>query len=141
MIGKLNIKSTVLLIIILAGIGSVFILEPIPQNPNYHLFADSRQISFIPNFWNVVSNIPFLIVGILGMFLLLHKKQNGNRHELWVNNLVFFIGIFLTGIGSWYYHWKPSSDSLVWDRLPMTISFMAFFSIIIGEFISVKSGK
>ena len=141
MIGKLNIKSLVLLLITLAGIGSVFIMEPIPQDPNYHLFADCRHISFIPNFWNVVSNIPLLIVGMLGIFLLLPKKQNGAIQELWLNNLVFFIGIFLIGIGSGYYHWNPNSESLVWDRLPMTISFMAFFSIIIGESVSIKSGK
>ncbi|HWY36530.1 MAG TPA: hypothetical protein VNX68_17935, partial [Nitrosopumilaceae archaeon] len=32
-------------------------------------------------------------------------------------------------------------ESLFWDRLPMTVSFMAFFSIIIGEHISIKAGK
>jgi hypothetical protein len=30
-----------------------------------HQFADQRTLCAIPNFWNVVSNIPFAIVGIL----------------------------------------------------------------------------
>lgn len=53
---------------------------------------------------------------------------------------VFFVGIFLTGIGSTYYHLNPSNETLFWDRLPMTISFMAFFTIVISEFISKKLG-
>ena len=55
--------------------------------------------------------------------------------------MIFFIGIFFTGIGSAFYHWNPGNSSLVWDRLPMTVSFMAFFSIITGVMIDKRSGK
>ncbi|HPA73997.1 MAG TPA: alkaline phytoceramidase, partial [Spirochaetota bacterium] len=30
---------------------------------------------------------------------------------------------------------------LLWDRLPMTVSFMAFFSIVIGERFGVRAGR
>ena len=53
----------------------------------------------------------------------------------------FFIGVLLTGIGSGYYHWNPSNETLVWDRLPMTIAFTAFFCTIIGENIHAKTGE
>ena len=36
---------------------------------------------------------------------------------------MFFLGLFLTGFGSGYYHWEPTNDTLVLDRLPMTILF------------------
>jgi hypothetical protein len=54
--------------------------------------------------------------------------------------VTFFAGVFLTGLGSIFYHWNPSNETLLWDRLPMTISFMAFLSIIIGEHIEPKMG-
>ena len=40
---------------------------PIPQDPAYHAFADTRRIAGIPNFWNVVSNLPFLLAGLYGL--------------------------------------------------------------------------
>jgi len=46
--------------------------------------------------------------------------------------------VFLTGFGSAYYHYQPDNQSLLWDRLPMTVAFMALFSAIIGEYISTQ---
>jgi len=99
------------------------------------------MISGIPNFWNVVSNIPFILIGIAGICFSLTKTIKGGLSGLRQNYLLFFTGVLLTGIGSTCYHWSPSNDSLVWDRLPMTVAFMAFFSAILGENYSAKTGK
>ena len=53
---------------------------------------------------------------------------------------VLFAGILLTAFGSSWYHLAPSNDSLMWDRLPMSIIFAAFISITIMERIGVKAG-
>ena len=45
------------------GIAAMFFLPPIPQDSAYPAFADQRMISGIANFWNVVSNLPFIVVG------------------------------------------------------------------------------
>ena len=37
---------------------------------------------------------------------------------------VFFLGVALVFLGSGYYHYAPNDDSLVWDRLPMTVAFI-----------------
>ncbi|MDP1615572.1 MAG: alkaline phytoceramidase, partial [Methylococcales bacterium] len=58
--------------------------------------------------------------------------------ELHSSYLTFFVGVLLTGLGSMYYHFQPSNQSLLWDRLPMTISFSAFFSAVVGEYISPR---
>ncbi len=50
------------------------------------------------------------------------------------------MGIFMTGIGSAYYHWSPDNDTLVWDRLPMTIVFMSLLSLTIMARIDFKLG-
>ena len=136
-----NTKIGLVLLIAMIGIISVIAIPPIAQDPNYHSFVDKRCIASIPNFWNVVTNIPFLIIGAFGMIIAVLRKPAGMLPELSINVFVFFLGIFFCCIGSIYYHYHPTTESLFWDRLPMTVSFMAFFSIIIGEHISIKAGK
>lgn len=117
------------LFVILAILVVAIFVDPIPQDPAYHLFVDKNTVfAGIPNTWNVLSNIPFLIVGGFGLITL--SKINA-RQPFMTLYLVFFTGLVLTGIGSAYYHWFPSNHTLVWDRLPMTISFMSFFTLIL----------
>jgi len=52
---------------------------------------------------------------------------------------VFFIGLILTALGSAYYHYAPGSETLIWDRLPMTIMFMGLFTSIIGEMVDARA--
>jgi len=111
--------------------------SPIAQDPAYHLFADDRTLLGIPNFWNVVSNIPFMVVGALGFQVAWENRQEPLR-IVW---LAFFAGIFLTALGSGYYHFAPDNESLAWDRLTMTIGLMSFVAIVIGEYLSVDWGK
>ena len=42
-------------------------IPPLLQNQDYHQFADQREVLGIPNFWNVVSNLPFIAVGAVGL--------------------------------------------------------------------------
>jgi hypothetical protein len=126
--------------ILLAIIGIISIIgfalsSPIQQNEDYHNFSDTLTIGGIPNFWNVTSNVPFLIVGFFGMSRL------KNMQRLNVQFLIFFIGISFAAIGSGYYHFNPNNSTLVWDRLPTTIVFTTLISIIISEFIDFKKGK
>ena len=116
-------------------------LEPIPQDVRYHLFADTRSIGAIPNFWNVVTNIPFTIIGLLGLIQLSKPGTLKVLSDIMPSCRLFFVGVLLVGFGSSYYHWAPDNHTLVWDRLPMTIAFMALLSIVISEFVSVRSGK
>lgn len=125
----------------LAGIAAAFLVPPISQDPHYHTFADTRTFFGIPNCWNVLSNLPFLLVGLVGMVAIGRKKPAGMYPALTAGYFIFFAGIFFTGFGSAYYHLNPGNATLLWDRLPMTIAFMAFFAIIIGEFISLAAGR
>jgi hypothetical protein len=135
------LKYAVLVSISVIAFISLFFVPAIPQDPSYHLFADQRKILGISHFFNICSNALFLFVGFLGIKLLLSKKHDIIVADIYWAYLTFFIGVFAVGIGSGYYHLFPSNNTLIWDRLPMTIAFMAFFSIILSEFISVKLGK
>jgi hypothetical protein len=126
----------------LLAVTAVAFVPPIPQDPAYHLFVDQRTLYGVPNFWNVVSNLPFVIVGVLGLLLLMRQEPvTGGLPELWPAYRIFFMGVLLTGFGSAYYHLDPYNETLVWDRLPMTLAFMAFFSIIVGEYLSPGLGR
>ena len=54
---------------------------------------------------------------------------------------MFFLGVFLTGFSSSYYHWNPNDVGLFWDRLPMSIAFMAILANVVEERIDAKVGK
>lgn len=138
-----NEKIGITLIAIAAVIAliSVLVQEPIAQDIKYHLFSDSKKIWHIPNFWNVVSNLPFLIVGILGLYKTTIAGTLKIINDVEIAYKILFIGLILLSFGSAYYHLWPDNQSLVWDRLAMTIVFMALLSIIISEFISVSIGK
>jgi hypothetical protein len=113
-----------------ASFSGLLLVPPIPQNQGYHQFADQRTLLSVPNFWNVISNIPFIVVGAAGL-------ARFHRHAA---ACVLFLGIFLTGFGSSYYHWSPNDGRLFWDRLPMTFSFMAILSVVIEERVNAKAG-
>ena len=121
----------------------LFFIPAIPQDSNYHHFADSRGWMGVPNFGNVLSNLPFVGVGFLGLLAVWKDRNDKNRFILPAEGQLFalaFIGIGLVAPGSAYYHWNPNNDTLLWDRLPMTIGFMAIFSLMILERIHVKAG-
>jgi hypothetical protein len=49
------------------GAGRLIAAPPIPQALSFHHFADDRALWGIPNFGNVSSNLPFLVVAIIGL--------------------------------------------------------------------------
>jgi len=125
----------IILTVAAVGVMGALFLAPIPQDPAYHQFADNRNLWGIPNFWNVVTNIPFVLVGLFGL------AKASKVVALRTSYLIVCLGIILVGVGSAYYHFSPSTKSLVWDRLPMTIVFMALFSTIIEDRVSGRAGK
>ena len=93
----------------------------------------------------MTSNLPFAVLGIWGIVLLLRSNpQRIAEHfvdpqERW-RYLFVFAGLLLTAFGSSYYHLAPDNARLVWDRLPMTITFMGMVAAVIAERISVRLG-
>lgn len=134
-------RLKIILAIIVVAMIAVFSFDPIAQQSGYHNFADQRRIFNIANFFNVLSNLPLVIIGIMGICLVALRRATGGLTELRAMYLAFFFGVFLTGFGSAYYHYQPDNNTLLWDRLPMTIAFMALFSAIIGDYISTQLAR
>lgn len=131
-------RLQLILAIILLSLVTVFFIPPMPQDPAYHQFADDRLITGVSNFWNVSSNVAFILVGLLGIVTLLLRSTASLPSGALPIYALFFVSLILVGLGSGYYHLAPNNPTLVWDRLPMTLAFMAFFCAIVGEFISYK---
>lgn len=74
-IEKEKIGYIVIALVSLLGIVGVLMLDPIAQDLEYHLFKDQRTIIGIPNFWNVISNLPFfyLVLWVFTVFLFRTK--------------------------------------------------------------------
>jgi len=117
------------------------LLPPIPQPLAYHNFADHRGWPGIPNFGDVVSNLPFAIVGVWGLLVVLAPGRTKflDSREPWFY-LVAFAALILTAWGSAYYHLAPDNARLVWDRIPIMIVFMALLSAVIAERVTVNVG-
>ena len=116
--------------LMIVSLAALLPLPPLLQDQSYHQFADQRELFGIPNFWNVVSNLPFIAVGAVG---LLRVRRDATT-------IVLFTGLFLTGFGSSYYHLNPNDGTLFWDRLPMTLCFAAILAAVVEERVDARAG-
>lgn len=112
-------------LLFVGALAAVALLPEIRQSAAYHDFYDHRTLLGIPNFWNVVSNLPFLAVALWGAFRRPAVVEPAYALVL--------LGTALTAFGSAWYHWSPTDASLFWDRLPMTLVFMGIFADVLGE--------
>lgn len=109
----------------------IFCLPPISQDTSYHRFADQREIWRVPSFFDVVTNLPFLFVGGLGL-LFCWQRSDLEARPAWIT---LFVAVVLVAVGSSYYHWAPSNATLVWDRLPMAVGFMALLTALFVDYL------
>ena len=125
---------------LIACAAASFLVPAMPQPLSYHAFADCRAFASIPNFLNVVSNLPFLAGGALGIALVLGGGGSFTDPRESLPYLVFFVGALLTSFGSAWYHLAPDNLRLVWDRLPMTLGFAGLVSAAISERADARLG-
>jgi hypothetical protein len=124
----------------LLAIVAAWLVPAMPQSLAYHDFADQRTLFGIGNFMDVASNVAFALAGAAGLAVALGGRarfQSGIERWPYV---VFFAGVLLTGAGSAYYHLAPDNETLFWDRLPMTIAFMALVASQVVDRISIRAG-
>jgi len=104
---------------------------PLPQNPNYHLLADTRtHLGFIPRAGDVLTNLAILAAGLFGLAIRPHMAVESEARTA-VNVLV--AASILTAFGSAYYHWAPSNATLVWDRLSMAIVLSSLLALVMAD--------
>ncbi|MGZ9059858.1 MAG: hypothetical protein ACXW14_11520 [Burkholderiaceae bacterium] len=107
---------------------AAWLMPAFPQPQSFHDYADQRVWLGVPYAADVLSNLPFLAVGALGLHFALHGWRFSNRaafsdqRAAWPYALLF-AGVVLTAFGSAWYHAQPNDATLVWDRLPIALGF------------------
>lgn len=140
MLRRLDRRGVLLLALLVVLPLAISLGPPLTQDPAYHRFADDRPRLGVPNFTNVVSNLPFLVFGLWGLATLA-RRPPGALAELAPAYAAFFVGATLVAFGSSYYHWAPTNATLAWDRAGMTVAFMAFVAVVVGEQVSARLGR
>ncbi|GAB6068358.1 ceramidase domain-containing protein [Methylothermus subterraneus] len=120
--------------LIAAALIGALMLGPIPQDPTYHRFADSRACGALPNCLNVLSSLALVGVGGFGL-----RSAKSAPAPFKPALRVFWWGVGLTGLGSTWYHLAPDASRLVWDRLPMTLAFMGFLAAVLIDQFQLKA--
>ncbi len=137
-----HVRLRIIAAVALTGLLFATGLPPFPQDPAYHDFADQRRWLGVAHFANVISNLAILAAGLAGLSVLRGRWGQGlfiTRLESWPY-VVFFAGVVLVSFGSTYYHQNPTSETLYWDRLPMTLAFMALLAGFVADRIHARIG-
>jgi hypothetical protein len=138
------VRHAILALAVAAAVLLVMSRPPIPQALDYHVMADERPLLGIPNSLNVLSNVPFAIVGLLGLATVFgwmgRPSPFADQWERWPYTALF-VGVALTSLGSSYYHLAPDNARLVWDRLPMAVGFMGLLTALFAERVNLTAGK
>jgi hypothetical protein len=117
---------------LLAGV--LLLHGPIAQWASYHDFADQRAWLGLPNAADVLSNLPFALVG--GAWLLATRTLRRTPATLaW---RAFAIALIATAIGSAGYHWSPHNASLAFDRLPIAWACAALTCAFLAERVDAR---
>ena len=117
------------------------LLPVIPQNPSYHGFADKRPWLGVPNAADVLSNLAFALVGLVGAIRLASPRRPRFSQATAAGLWCVALGLVGTAMGSTWYHLDPSNASLVWDRLPMTLVFAGVLGTAIAQRVGNDAGR
>ena len=101
----------------------------LPASAHQHGFADQRALWGIPCAVDVLSNLPFAIAGVWGLWALRRLAPGALDPTSRALAALFFAGLLCTAVGSGVYHWKPQDAGLLWDRLGMVLPFAGLLGL------------
>jgi hypothetical protein len=117
----------------------VALLGPaVAQPANHHHFADQRGLWGIPCAWDVLSNLPFALMGFWGLSCL--KRVSAISRVQRTCAALFFFGLVATAVCSSWYHWRPDDAGLAVDRLGMVVAFAGLIGLAVADRISARAG-
>ena len=129
---------------VLALLAVALVAPAVAQSAQHHQFADRRAWAWLPFAADVLSNLPFLLWGGLGLTLLARQARGAVRcahaasHGLMG---LFFAGLVATAFLSAFYHWRPDNAGLVFDRLGMVVAFAGLMGLAAAGRVSARAGE
>ena len=113
----------------------------LPQSASFHDFADQRAWGPMPHAMDVLSNLPFVVWGVAGLWALaraVRLRAIGSAPAGLA--ALFFVGLVATAGVSAYYHWQPDNAGLVWDRGGMLLAFAGLLGLAAVQGVSRRAG-
>lgn len=143
------------LLILFAVLAVAAIVGPALPTPELAAaaFADDRAWHGLPNAMDVLSSLPFAVIGIWGL-LGLHLLDGAHKDDIvpgpqpasqppdnaldcaWM----FFAGLILTAAGSVFYHLQPDGLRLAADRAGMAVAFAGILGVAVCDRVSARVG-
>lgn len=130
--------------VLLAAIAALVLLAwlgpALAQPADHHHFADARALWGIPCALDVLSNLPFALLGLAGLGWLVAAR--GARPGLATTccAALFFGGLVVTAGASSWYHLRPDDAGLAIDRLGMVLAFAGVLGLAAADRISARAG-
>lgn len=124
-------RSAWLLAITLIAVAALWWHGPIAQWAHYHAFADAAAWGPVPNAANVLSNLPFLLIGLWALLRLRRSAPpDASARRAWQ---VLAAAVACTAFGSALYHWAPTDTTLLFDRLPIAWACASLLCALLAE--------
>ena len=114
-------------------------------------FSDIRTLMGLPNAIDVLSNLPFLLLGVWGMQRL-HRLERSHDHALGPSHdelpgsaldcaWLFLAGLLLVAAASAFYHLQPDDMlRLAADRAAMAVAFAGVIGLAVCDRVSQRAG-
>jgi hypothetical protein len=106
----------------------------------YHDFADQRGWLGLPHAMDVLSNLPFALMGVWGVMWLRRVPSPNIGIAQRALAGMFFGGLMLTALCSSAYHWEPHDTGLCFDRLGMSLAFAGLLGLAAADRIGARAG-
>lgn len=109
----------------------------LPMAP--HDFADRRTWFGVPHAGDVLSNLPFALLGGWGLGLL-WRCGAALPPATRAMSALFLAGLLCTALGSAAYHWRPDDAGLALDRLGMGVAFAGLAGLAACGRVGARAG-
>ena len=129
--------------VLLSGAAVLFfaaVVGPVVNQPGeYHRFADQRLLWQVPRAMDVLSNLAFAVVAIVGGTALWRARAALSDMQRAMAAL-FFAGLLLCAAGSGWYHLAPDEVGLAVDRCAMAVAFAGLLGLAAASRVSERAG-
>ena len=127
---------------VLALLAVALVAPALAQSAQHHHFADTRAWAWLPFAADVLSNLPFLLWGVLGLGMLARQRHGTARRVDAASHALmglFFAGLVVTAFMSAFYHWQPDDAGLALDRLGMVVAFAGLMGLAAAGRVSARA--
>lgn len=134
-------RECVLAAVFLLLLAAALLGPSVAQPVHYHDFADQRRWGWLPHAMDVISNLPFALWGMVGIWALLRalREQAVSAAAAAMAGL-FFGGLWVTAAVSAAYHLQPGDAGLAWDRGGMVLAFAGLLGLAAMRAVSTRAG-